>query len=499
VSVFSFEIQAHLPALQVVTPMLGAIFCAFLSRESIAWPLTMVVTWATALISAALLMQVLASGPISYAMGGWQPPFGIEYRVDALSGFVLMIVSWSAAITLVYARDSIRREIQPDQQAWFYCMFMLCMTGLLGIAITGDAFNAFVFLEISSLAMYTLIALGRDRRALLSSYQYLIVGTIGASFYVIGVGLLYSMTGSLNFYDISTRLAETGMERSAIAALTFMTVGISLKVALFPLHAWLPNAYAYAPSAATAFIAGTATKVAIYLLIRILFSVFGASGVFVSLPVSETLLVLSIAAMIIASLVAVFEENAKRVLAYSSVAQVGYITLGIALANQAGLTAAIVHVFNHAVMKTVLFLAIGAAVYRVGALSLSDLRGIGPRMPITMTAMIVGGFSLIGVPGTAGFISKYYLAISALEKGWWPLLFVIVVSSFIAVIYVGRLLETIWFREPGEVAKQASDPPLSMLVPIIALTIAVIWFGFDTRLTVDTAATAAANLLEGLK
>jgi len=495
----SFNVTEHLPALQVVVPMLGAVFCALLKNGRLAWGLSLVVSWLAALTATGLLHQVLMGGTISYALGGWEPPFGIEYRVDVISAFILFLVAWSGALIMVYARHSVENEIDAGSRSWFYCMYLLCLTGLLGITITGDAFNAFVFMEVSSLAMYTLIAMGKHRRALLSAYQYLIMGTIGATFYIIGVGMLFTITGSLNFVDIAERLSNADMARSAIAGLAFLTVGISLKLALFPLHAWLPNAYAYAPSAITAFLAGTATKVAIYLLMRIFFSVYGGSAIFAFLPISEILLILSVGAMIGASLVAVFQDNVKRVLAYSSVAQVGYITLGIALANQSGLTAATVHMFNHAVMKTALFLAIGAALYRTGSLRLQDLHGLGPKMPLTMIALIVGGFSLIGTPGTAGFISKYYLAVGALDKGWWWLVFIIVISSFIAVIYVGKMVEAIWFKEPSDIAIQATDPPLSMLLPIIVLSVAVIWFGFDTRLTADIAALAAEALLGGTK
>ncbi len=495
----AFDIKAHLPALQVVVPLLGAVLCAFLRRSTLAWTWSLLITWCTAIVATALLWHVLEVGTLSYALGGWKPPYGIEYRVDVLAAFILFVVAWSGAIIMIFAKASVEREIDRSKHAWFYCMYLLCLTGLLGIAITGDAFNAFVFMEISSLAMYALIAMGRHRRALLSSYQYLIMGTIGATFYVIGVGMLFTITGSLNFVDIAERLLGSGMARPAIAGLAFLTVGISLKLALFPLHAWLPNAYAYAPSVVTAFLAGTATKVAIYLLMRIFFSVYGASSIFKILPISEILLVLSIAAMIGASLVAVFQDNVKRVLAYSSVAQVGYITLGIALANQAGLTAATMHMFNHAVIKTALFLAIGAAVFRIGTVRLHDLDGLGPRMPITMIAFIIGGFALIGTPGTAGFISKYYLAVGALDKGWWWLVFIIVVSSFIAVVYVGRMLEAIWFREPSEFAQKATEAPVSLLLPIVFLTAAVIWFGFDTRLTAEIAAKAADVLLGGVK
>jgi multicomponent Na+:H+ antiporter subunit D len=315
------------------------------------------------------------------------------------------------------------------------------------------------------------------------------------------VALLYVVTGSLNLVDIAGRLGPASAEFSSpvMAALAFLTVGICLKLALFPLHVWLPNAYAYAPSAATAFLAGTATKVAVYLLIRIWFSVFGVALSFETLPVAEVLLVLSVAAMFLASFSAVFEKHGKRMLAYSSVAQIGYITLGISLVNQAGLTSSIVHLFNHAVTKAALFLALGAVFYRIGSLRISDFAGLGRTMPLTMAAFVIGGLSIIGVPGTAGFISKWYLAVGALEKGYWPLLFLIVLSSLIAVVYIGRVVEVAYFREGSGRAAEAKEPPLSMLVPTLVLAAATIYFGIDTRATVDIAAAAANMLLVGLK
>jgi multicomponent Na+:H+ antiporter subunit D len=496
------SIEAHLPILQVLVPLIGAIITAFFRRGSLSWGVSLIVSWATFAIAVWLLITVMQTGhPISYVMGGWAVPQGIEYRVDLLNAFVLMLVTSVGAVVMLYAKKSVAFEIDSHQQAWFYTMYLLCLAGLLGITVTGDAFNVFVFLEISSLATYVLIALGRHRRGLLASYQYLIVGTIGATFYVIGVALLYVVTGSLNLVDIAGRLGPASAEFSSpvMAALAFLTVGICLKLALFPLHVWLPNAYAYAPSAATAFLAGTATKVAVYLLIRIWFSVFGVALSFETLPVAEVLLVLSVAAMFLASFSAVFEKHGKRMLAYSSVAQIGYITLGISLVNQAGLTGSIVHLFNHAVTKAALFLALGAVFYRIGSLRISDFAGLGRTMPLTMAAFVIGGLSIIGVPGTAGFISKWYLAVGALEKGYWPLLFLIVLSSLIAVVYIGRVVEVAYFREGSGRAAEAKEPPLSMLVPTLVLAAATIYFGIDTRATVDIAAAAANMLLVGLK
>jgi multicomponent Na+:H+ antiporter subunit D len=262
-----------------------------------------------------------------------------------------MLVAGIAAVVLPYSRASIEREIRQDKHYLFYAMFALCLTGLLGITITGDAFNLFVFLEISSLSSYVLIALGKDRRALVASYQYLIMGTIGATFIVIGVGLLYLKTGTLNLADMGVRLQDMTSHRPVLAALAFLTVGISLKLALFPLHQWLPNAYAYAPSAVSAFLAATATKVSVYALLRFYFSVFGETGVFQRLPMEDMMLVLALAGMFVASTVAIFQDNLKRLFAYSSVAQIGYIVLGISFDSVTGLTATIVHLVNHAVTK----------------------------------------------------------------------------------------------------------------------------------------------------
>jgi multicomponent Na+:H+ antiporter subunit D len=493
-------ILSHLPALQVVVPLIAAMVIALMRSGRLAWALTTLATW-LALINAVLLAgEAFGSRePISYVMGGWSVPIGIEFRVDRLNAFVIVLVAALAAIILPYALRSVAHEIRPELQSGFYAMYLLALAGLFGVAITGDAFNAFVFLEVSSLATYVLIAMGRHRRALLASYQYLIMGTIGATLYVIGIGILYLVTGTLNFADIASRLPGQMAEfdSSIVTAFAFLTVGISLKLALFPLHVWLPNAYAYAPSVATAFLAGTATKVAIYLLVRIFFSVFGVSISFETLPVGDVLLVLSVAAMLIASTIAVFEQNGERMLAYSSVAQVGYITLGIALANQSGLTGGLVHIINHAVIKTALFLALGAVVYRTGSSLLPNLSGIGRRMPLTMAAFVVAGLGLIGVPGTAGFISKWYLVLGALEADNWVLVAVIVASSLIAVLYVGRVIEVAYFREPSADLAAVRDPPLTMLVPIWLVAAASIVLGLYTDWSVGVCQQVAEYLLAG--
>jgi len=493
------EIFAQLPALQVVLPLIAAVLIVLSRSETAAFLITLGVCLVMPFISAAMLFEVLENGPISYALGGWPPPIGIEYRIDLLNGIVLLLVSVIAAISIPFAYRSVKFEIDSRRRAWFYAMFLLCLAGLLGVAITGDAFNAFVFLEISSLSTYALVALGRDRRALLAAYQYLILGTIGATFYVIGVGFLYILTGSLNLVDIAARAAELdpAQTRALLTALAFITVGVSLKLALFPLHFWLPNAYAYAPSFVTVFLSATATKVAIYLLIRFYFSVFSGALDFDALPVMSVLLGLSLAAMFVASIIAVFQTNLKRMLAYSSVAQIGYMTLGLSMDNVLGLTGAIVHMINHGIMKAALFLALGAVFLRINSTRLSDVSGIGRLMPMTMGAFTVAGLGLIGVPGTAGFISKWYLALGAIEKGSWTIVALILGSSIISVVYLGRILESVWLGTPSARAEKASDPPLSMLLPLLVLAAASVYIGLDTRATAGLAYMAAEALLGG--
>jgi len=484
----------HFPVLQVIVPLMAAPACLLLRQRTLVWMFSLLVSIVVFAISVSLLSQVLDQNVIIYSIGGWAAPWGIEYRVDVVNAFVLLIVSSISMLVLIYARKSIEKEIDGDQIFLFYSALLLCLAGLLGITITGDAFNLFVFLEISSLSSYALISMGKDRRALTASYQYLIMGTIGATFILIGIGLLYMITGTLNMSDLAARIPELSGLRTTRVALAFLTVGISLKLALFPLHLWLPNAYAYSPSVVSIFLAATATKVAIYVLLRFMFTIFGIEFSFSAMPLDEVMMVLAVIGILTASTVAISQNNVKRMLAYSSVAQVGYIILGISMVSLTGLTGSILHMFNHALMKGALFMSLGCVVYRLGVVNLAQMSGLGRRMPLTMAAFVVGGLSLIGVPLTVGFISKWYLLLAALEKGWWWIVVVLLVGSLLAVVYVWRVVEVAYFRQ-GDEETEVNEAPMSLLIPTWALVIANIYFGIDASLTVDVAQRAAATLL----
>ena len=487
-------IAAHLPALQVVMPLIAAPLCILLRHSGVVWAFAMAVSWAALGVAISLLLQVLDGGVIVYELGGWKAPWGIEYRIDLANAFVLLIVSAISAVVLPFARQSVAEEVAPGQAYLFYSMYLLCLTGLLGIAITGDAFNLFVFLEISSLSSYALISLGRDRRALTAAYQYLIMGTIGATFYLIGVGLLYTMTGTLNMADLATRIPAVADTRTVHAAFAFILIGIGLKAAVFPLHLWLPNAYCYAPSVVTAFLAATATKVSVYVLLRMIFTVFGFGFAFFDITLAGVLLPLAVAGMLIASIVAIFQDDVKRLLAYSSVAQIGYMVLGISFASVAGLTATIVHLFNHAVIKGGLFMALGCVFLRIGSVQLRDMAGLARQMPWTMAAFVVGGLSLIGVPLTTGFISKWVLVQAAFEADLWPAAVLIVFSSLLAIAYVWRVVEAVYFSDAPAANSGVTEAPFSLLVPTWILILANVYFGIDTSLTLGVARGAAQSL-----
>lgn len=486
----------HLPILQVVVPLLLAPVCALLRDRRIAWGAAALGSLAALGISLRLLSTTTASGPLSYAIGDWAPPWGIEYRIDVVNAWVLVVVSTIAVAVASFARASVEREVDERRIPLFYAAYLLCLSGLLGIAATGDVFNVFVFLEISSLSAYALISLGRDRRALTSAFRYLIMGSVGATFIVIGIGLLYATTGTLNMADLSEILPQVWDARTVKVAYGFLAVGFCLKLALFPLHLWLPNAYAYAPSAVTAFMAATATKVAVYMLLRFFLTIFGPAFSFDVMELDRLLLLLALAAIVAMSLVAIFQTNVKRLLAYSSVAQIGYMILGLSFASVTGLTATLLHLFNHALMKAALFMALGCVVYRIGSVRIEAMAGLGRRMPLTTAAFVVGGLSLVGVPLTVGFVSKWYLILGALERGWWPVAVVVLIASVMALAYVWRVVEVAYFRPPAsEEALEEGEAPWSLLAPTWALVAMNVYFGIDAGRTVGVAQEAARALL----
>lgn len=489
-----YMISDHLIVLQVVVPLSLAPLCLLLRQACVVWVVSLLASWGCFVISVLLLQQVLGAGEIVYSLGGWAAPWGIEYRLDRLNAFLLLIVTSLASIVVSFSYESVGKEIAAHNISLFYVMFLLHLAGLCGVLITGDAFNMFVFIEIASLSAYGMISAGRSRSALLAAYQYLIFGTVGATFILIAVGLLYAVTGTLNIADLASQLQAVDNSRTVVTALAFLTVGLCIKFGLFPLHHWLPNAYTYAPSVVSSFLAGTTSKVFIYVLLRFTFTLFGISYVFDWLSLDKVLMLFAVLAIFVGSFVAIYQDNIKRMLAYSSIAQIGYIILGVSLVSVNGVMAGVLHLFNHALIKVALFMGVACLFFRVGSDSLSDLKGVGRAMPWTMLAVLIGGLSLIGIPLTTGFVSKWFLLLAALEHSWW-LAAVVVLASLLTMIYVYRMVEVLYFQVPESGAVAYKEAPLSMLLPVWVIILANVYFGSNALWTSEIARQIAVDLI----
>ncbi|NOY46132.1 MAG: NADH/ubiquinone/plastoquinone (complex I) [Deltaproteobacteria bacterium] len=465
------NLPALIPLAYLVTALLIQLAGAW--RRSLAPTLAVTGASAGAVLALAGLVRVAASGPLSYELGGWPPPVGIEFVLDGLSAFMVAVVTVVGLVALVHGGRTTATEI-PGRVVPFLSASMIFLTGLTGMVLTGDLFNLYVFLEISSLAAYALLAVG-SRQAPLSTFRYLTMGTAGASFYLFGLAFLYLEAGTLNMADLGRILSLVESHAPVIMGLTFMGVGMALKMALFPLHGWLPDAYTDASSAGTSLVAPLGTKVAAYVLLRLFFYVLEpeyARG----LPLLTAVGYLGIAGVVWGSVMAILQPELKRMLAYSSVSQVGYIAAGIGLASPLGFIAAVLHILNHAFMKACLFLVAGSLRLRRGHSHIPRFdRSLRRAMPWSMAAFALAALSMIGIPPTAGFFSKWYLALAALEQANWVLLAALVASSLLNAVYFFRVLERMYLVPAPEgvgTAPAAIEPgevPASMLVPTLVL------------------------------
>ncbi|NWF91556.1 MAG: monovalent cation/H+ antiporter subunit D family protein [Syntrophaceae bacterium] len=473
----------HLPVLVVVISLLSAItiFITGWINKKTAWYISTATLLSQFISSIFILHHVMTVGPIRYRLGGWVPPWGIEYVMDALNAYVLVILLFLGLVCVIYSKRNIDHEL-PDKGVSFYTVYQLLITGLCGITVTGDIFNMYVFIEITSLSAYALIA-SRGKIALKASFTYLVLGSIGACFFLLGIGFLYSVTGSLNIHDLSLLLPPLYGNRVVLAAFVFFIVGLSIKMALFPLHTWLPDAHAFAPAEISAMLSGIIIEISTYAFIRVAFSVFTARFL-QSLPVFDILCWLAAAAIIIGSVLAISQTNLKRMLAYSSVANMGYIVLALGLSISArkapwgGLNPSMMHILNHALMKGCLFLVAGAFIYKADLWEIRDFRGLGRRMPYTCAAFVIAALSMIGIPPSVGFVSKLYIILASIEAKKFFFVPVLLLSSLLNLIYFWRVIETMYMKRvegkdsahtSHELHLQKEEIPLGMLAPIWVL------------------------------
>jgi multicomponent Na+:H+ antiporter subunit D len=486
--------QLQLPVLLVLIPMFTAFVIPIVAikKKEFAFPIALAALAAMVFVAFETTRRVVLTGPIDYFMGGWEPPWGIALHIDHLSAIMVCLLAVIGFVVGIYSKRSIQSEC-PDKVVPFYSIYLLLLAGLTGIVVTGDMFNLYVFLEISSLAGYALIAIG-DERAPFSTFRYLIIGTAGACFYLLGVVYLYSVTGTLNMADLARILPDIYESKVVLTAFAFFVVGVAIKMALFPLHGWLPDAYTHAPSAVSALIAPTMTKVSAYVMIRVVFTVFEPVLFLETLPVRVILSWVAAAAIIYGSVVAISQSDIKRMLAFSSVSQVGYIVLGLTMASEAGYIGSILHIINHGVMKGCLFAVAGAFIYRAGVRNIEDFGFLNRKMPLTSLAFAIAALSMIGIPPTAGFFSKWYLILGAVDSEQWVFVGVIMASSLLNAAYFFKVIEHMYLKPQRELRAgekthdelKIKEAPLSMLIPILALAAGVLVLGFASYWIVNT-------------
>jgi multicomponent Na+:H+ antiporter subunit D len=479
-------IESHLPAIIALTFVLFALLIPLfgLWKEQLCQPLAVLGSGLATVFSALAFITYLQTGSIRYFFGGWEPPIGIEFVYDGLSGFILLVINSVAFLALIYAKKPGRREYRGKELA-YYALAMLMMLGFNGMVLTGDLFNLYVFLEISSLSSYALISIG-NKPAPFAAFRYLIIGTVGGTLYLLGVGFLYTNTGTLNIIDMSAMLPMLVDNSSVVTALILMVVGIGVKAAIFPLHGWLPDSYTYASTPSSTLIAPIGTKVAAYILFRIMLYLFGIELTDAVFPLSYIVGVFACIGIIYGSVMAIAQTEMKRMLAYSSVSQIGYIIMGLSLANPFGFAGALLHVLNHAVMKACLFMITGNLRYKEGHSNISLFNdSYRIKYPWTMASFSVAAISMVGLPPLAGFFSKWYLVLGTIDNSNWIFLAVIIVSSLLNAVYFFRILEKVYMKNPD--AEQQPDTAVeikyddvspSMMSPMAILAVGLFVIGF---------------------
>jgi multicomponent Na+:H+ antiporter subunit D len=421
---------------------------------------------------ALVLMSCYAIGQSGlYHLGGWPTPIGIDLRLDELATLLLLVVNVVGLAVGLYSIDYMRRY---TSRGHFYSLFLLMVTGMNGVILAGDLFNLYVFLEVAAVASYALVAFGCAHEELEASFKYIVLGTLSSALILVGVALVYGITGTLNMAHMASRIAGTGMNAPLLLAFGLFIVGFSFKAALVPFHAWLPDAHPSAPAPVSAMLSGVLIKaIGIYVLARLAFNVFGVADNVLSL-----LRWLGVLSMVTGGLLAVGQSDIKRLFAYSSISQVGFIVLGLGLATPLGLVGALYHLVNHALFKSLLFLNAGAVEYATGTRDLKVLGGLNRALPVTGATSLVGSMSIAGVPPFNGFWSKLIIVLACIESGHYGFAALAVVVSIITLAYQLKVQRLAFFASLPKTLRDLGREPRMMALAMILLAIGCIALSF---------------------
>ncbi len=487
------------PILVLLVLLFGALLVglAGMADRRICFPVTVTALALALAVSLGILQRVINEGVIRYFVAGWSRPvgIGIELRIDTINALVLLTITTVGLLAAVFSFRRVKED-KTEKTPLFYILYLLLIMGLSGMVITGDAFNLYVLLEVSSLTSYALIAMGKSRRAAVAAFSYIIMGTIGASFYLLGVGYLYLRTGTLNMVEIHQAITGLeGVSSAIVVAFVMIIVGLMIKMAFFPLFGWLPNAYSYCPSSTSCVVAPLMTKVGVYVMVRMMLTVFGTEWVFENLQYSQWMVGMAVIAILAGSVMALAQVELKKMFCYIIVAEVGYMVGGAWLANHWGMVGTVYHIMSDAFMTLCMFLAAGIFLKQAGVVRIDQLDGMFRKMPLTMAGFVVGALAMIGIPPTCGFFSKLYLIRGGMESGHWGYVVALLISSLVNAVLFFRIFEIAYFgKKPVEghghhadhsersVIKEAR---LSALVPLLTTAVIIILLGIFNQDLVD--------------
>ena len=437
-------------------------------------------------VTLSLIPKVLEN-PIVVLIGGWRPPFSINLVAGPVGILFSSVIALIGLLVSIYALDYIKEGAVEK----YHMLYLLLLTGATGVVLTGDIFNLFVFYEMLCISSYALVAYAGNRAGIESSIKYLIQGSIGSSLILIAIGFLYGLFGTLNMADIATNIHSISPISLFVPLVLFLT-GLGVEAALFPLNAWLPDAHSSAPSSISAILSGIAIEVGIYAVARVVFTIFGASGIL------HFLMILGVLTLLVGEMSAFSQNNIKRLLAYSSIGQIGLILFALGIGTNYGITGGLFQFITHALSKSVLFLTVGYMIYRTGSMEISSFEGIGKRMPLSSLAFTIGAFSLIGLPPFMGFPGKFLIVRAALAEGevfFTVLIGLVLLGTVIEGTYFFRVIQVLYFK--GEAANTViEDAPVIALAPIAILTVLILVIGIYPGLISDILSPAASEFLQ---
>jgi multicomponent Na+:H+ antiporter subunit D len=431
---------------------------------------------------------LLAGGALRQTFAWFGEPLGIQIAVDSFSLFMLTVIALVSACVGLY---SISYMEHYGAKANYYALLLMMVAGMNGLVLVTDLFQVYIFLEVAAIASYALVAFGREHAELEAAFKYLMLSVVASAAVLIGIALLYGLTGSLSFAGVAAGLRQLEAKAAGAVAAALFLMGFGLKAALVPFHAWLPDAHPSAPAPISAVLSGLLIKVSgVYAMTRIFFHVFGLTP-----ALSDVLMWTGTVSIVVAALLALKQRDMKRMLAYSSISQVGYVVLGIGIGTPLGVAGGLFHLLNHAVAKGLLFLTSGSVQQATGTRNLDEMGGLAKRMPVTATTSLIGSLSIAGVPPLGGFWSKLLIIMALIQSRRPVLAAIAVLASVLTLWYYLILQRQAFFGKLNERWAAIKEAPFWMAASTVILAVLCLVLGLLFSSIVSTWIQPAADVL----